>query len=115
MVLTSGDVDETSGFGSYYCGWHNHASVNGVDIKYAFVGSPDRFANACEEQTNVSPNGSTTADAMASVIGHEVSEAVTDPDLDAWYDASGEENADKCAWNFGETFAEANGSNAMFV
>lgn len=28
-------------------------------------------------------------------------EAVTDPNLNAWYDASGYENADKCAWTFG--------------
>ena len=38
---------------------------------------------------------------MASIIGHELSEAVTDPDLNAWYDARGQENADKCAWTFG--------------
>ncbi len=26
---------------------------------------------------------------------------LTDPNLDAWYDASGAENSDKCAWTFG--------------
>ncbi len=31
----------------------------------------------------------------------ELSEARTDPHLDAWYDASGEENGDKCAWTYG--------------
>jgi hypothetical protein len=30
-----------------------------------------------------------------------LSETVTDPDLNAWYDASRYENADKCAWTFG--------------
>jgi hypothetical protein len=45
----------------------------------------------------------TSADAMASVLAHELEEAVTDPDLNAWYDKRGNENADKCAWTFGAT------------
>src|SRR6476469_8319246 len=40
VVLTSADVDETSGFGAQYCYWHNHATLGGNDIKYAFVGDP---------------------------------------------------------------------------
>ena len=38
---------------------------------------------------------------MASIIAHELEEAATDPDLNAWYDRRGDENADKCAWTFG--------------
>jgi hypothetical protein len=49
---------------------------------------------------------------MASIIAHELEEAVTDPDLNAWYDPRGEENADKCAWTFGTTYLVANGSRA---
>ena len=40
---------------------------------------------------------------MASVIAHELVEAVSDPQLNAWYDRRGYENADKCAWTFGST------------
>ena len=40
---------------------------------------------------------------MASIIAHELEEAVSDPDLNAWFDSSGAENADKCAWKFGPT------------
>jgi hypothetical protein len=47
---------------------------------------------------------------MASIIAHELEEAVTDPDLNAWYDRRGSENADKCAWTFGTTSTAANGS-----
>jgi len=36
---------------------------------------------------------------------------VTDPDLNAWYDSQGAENADKCAWTFGTTYS-VNGSQA---
>ncbi len=48
---------------------------------------------------------------MASIIAHELEEAVTDPDLNAWYDHRGAENADKCAWTFGSTYT-ANGAYA---
>ena len=40
---------------------------------------------------------------MASIIAHELEESVTDPDLNAWYDRRGYENADKCAWTWGST------------
>lgn len=102
FVLTSSDVNETSGFCTKYCGWHTSASISGSDIKFAFVGNPDRCPSACEAQTN-SPNGDSGADGMASVMAHETEEAISDPDLNAWYDSSGAENADKCAWKWGPT------------
>jgi phosphate-induced protein 1 len=102
FVLTSSDVAEISGFCSKYCGWHTHATISGADIKYSFVGNPDRCPSACEMQT-VSPNGDSGADGMASIMAHESEEAISDPDLNAWYDSSGQENADKCAWKFGTT------------
>ena len=46
---------------------------------------------------------------MASIISHELEESVTDPDLNAWYDNKGEENADKCAWTFGTTYPSGGG------
>jgi hypothetical protein len=49
---------------------------------------------------------------MASVIAHELEETVTDPQLNAWYDAVGKEDADKCAWMFGDTYPVPNGSSA---
>ncbi|HZQ63147.1 MAG TPA: hypothetical protein VFC24_17455 [Casimicrobiaceae bacterium] len=108
FVLTSSDVNESSGFCTQYCGWHTHGTIGGIDVKYSFVGNPDRCPSACAAQTT-SPNGNAGADGMASIIAHELSEAVTDPDLNAWYDTRGYENADKCAWNFGAT-QTANGA-----
>jgi Phosphate-induced protein 1 conserved region len=113
FVLTAPGVKEMSGFCTQYCGWHTHTTLSGTDIKYAFVGNPkNQCASACEEQTTRSPNADPAADGMASVIAHELSEAVTDPDLNAWFDSSGDENADKCAWTFGTTFAATNGAKA---
>src|SRR5262245_30184749 len=110
FVLTSVDVTK-SGFLTSYCGWHTHGSLGGTDIKYAFIGNPGGNG-ACSMQTSVSPNGNPGADAMASVIAHELEESATDPDLNAWYDRRSYENADKCAWTFGTTYAVGNGSVA---
>jgi len=112
FVLTSSDVTK-SGFFTSYCGWHTAATIAGKDIKYSFVGDPTgpNLAN-CAQQTTSSPNGLPGIDAMISVLVHELEEAVTDPDLNAWYDRQGYENADKCAWTFGTTYKAANGSLA---
>jgi hypothetical protein len=114
FVLTSSDVTASSGFCTQYCGWHTHATIGGADIKYAFVGNPDRCPSACEEQTT-GPNGNAGADGMASIIAHELEEATTDPDLNAWYDQRGYENADKCAWTFGTTSTLASGAQYNVV
>jgi hypothetical protein len=100
FVLTSSNVAK-SGFCSQYCGWHTHGTLSGTDIKYSFVGNANRCLNACAAQT-ISPNGNAGVDGMVSVIAHELEETTTDPDLNAWYDRSGAENADKCAWTFGQ-------------
>ena len=109
FVLTSADVTASSGFCTQYCGWHARGTIAGSDIKYAFIGNPDRCPSACEAQ-NTGPNGNAGADGMASIIAHELVEAVTDPDLNAWYDRRGLENADKCAWKFGTTSSASNGA-----
>ena len=111
FVLTSPDVRETSGFCTVYCGWHTSGSILGSDIKYSFVGDADQCPSACAAQSP-GPNSTTGPDAMASIIAHELEEAVTDPDLNAWYDSAGNENADKCAWTFGSLFAAPNGAAA---
>lgn len=108
FVLTSADVN-LPGFCTSFCGWHTYTTINNTNIKFAFVGNADRCPNACSAQST-SPNDNLGADAMASVIAHELEETVTDPNLNAWYDNSGEENADKCAWNFGKIKIAPNGS-----
>jgi hypothetical protein len=109
FVLTSSDVTASSGFCTQYCGWHTHGTILGSDIKYSFVGNPDRCPSSCAAQTT-GPNGNAGADGMASIIAHELEETVTDPDLNAWYDRQGQENADKCAWTFGTLSTAGNGS-----
>lgn len=114
FVLTSADVNATSGFCTKYCGWHTHGTISGSDIKYSFVGNPDRCPSACSAQST-SPSGNPGADGMVSIVAHELEETVTDPDLNAWYDRQGAENADKCAWTFGTTSTASNGSKYNMV
>ena len=113
FVLTSPEVNETSGFCTQYCAWHSHGSFTSAgashDIKFGFVGSPARCPTACSAQS-VGPNGNMAADAMTTLIAHELSESVSDPKLNAWFDRRGMENADKCAWTFGTTKTASNGS-----
>jgi len=114
LVLTSSDVKESSGFCRTYCGFHTRATIGGADIKYAFVGNVDQCPNGCEAQLT-GPNSPATgvggADGMANVITHETEEAITDPDLNAWFDASGQEDADKCNFKFGPTSIAGNGAH----
>jgi len=110
FVLTSPDVNESTGFCTQYCGWHDHGTINGLDIKYSFIGDAAAACPSACEQQSTGPNGGGGGDAMASIIAHELDEAVTDPDLNAWFDSGGEENADKCVWTFGTTHNAPNGA-----
>jgi hypothetical protein len=110
FVLTSSNVSEQSGFCTRYCGWHTAATPSVGHIKYSFVGNANRCLSSCAAQS-VGPNGNAGVDGMISVIVHELEEAVSDPDLNAWYDSGGAENADKCAWTFGHAqYQTANGA-----
>jgi len=110
FVLTSSNISENSGFCTRYCGWHTDGSATAGHVRYSFVGNANRCLSACAAQTT-SPNGNAGVDGMISVIAHELEEATTDPDLNAWYDSGGSENADKCAWTFGHAqYQVANGS-----
>lgn len=111
MVLTDKATTATSGFCTQYCGWHTHATISGKDIKYAFVGNAETQCPSACGATSPSPNGTPGADGAASVLAHELEEAVTDPDLNAWYaNSNGMENADKCAWTWGTTSTASNGA-----
>jgi hypothetical protein len=121
FVLTSKDVKQGVSINSFcnlYCGWHNTGSgtLNGhtADIRYAFVGDAAKCITSCAAQST-SPNDNPGADGMISVIAHELSEAVTDPDIaTGWrfYSTDGNENADECAWTFGTEYTAPNGTRA---
>ncbi|HEX7644366.1 MAG TPA: hypothetical protein VF472_19335 [Burkholderiaceae bacterium] len=112
FVLTDKNTTATSGFCTQYCGWHTNASIGGKDIKYAFIGDAETQCPSACGATSPSPNNLPGADSMASIIAHEMEEATTDPDGNAWYStSSGNENGDMCAWNFGTTSTASNGAS----
>ena len=55
------------------------------------------------------PNGN-SADATLNVVSHEHNETITDQQGNAWYDSSGNEDGDKCAWNFGSALGGTSGA-----
>ena len=85
---------------SRFCAWHSAGTCpNGTPVQFAFFYNLDGDPG-CDPQDASGLHSQGTA-ALANVSGHEFSEMITDPRLDAWYDANGAENADKCAWTFG--------------
>ena len=96
-----------------YCAWHDTGSVtllnnSTVQIQVAFFFNLDNDAGCNPSDTT--PGRSEGLAALANVSGHELSEAETDPHLNAWYDRQGYENADKCAWHFNKLSTFSNGS-----
>jgi Phosphate-induced protein 1 conserved region len=117
FVLTSADVNETSGFCQSYCAWHGYDISNSGRIAFdAFVGNPEQCPSFCDFHSHFglpTPNNSVAADGMVNMIAHETEESVSDPFGDAWwFDSNGNENEDQCAWTFGKTYNLPNGSVA---
>jgi hypothetical protein len=109
LLMTASEIEEHGGFCEDYCGWHTFGTIaDANEIKYAFIGNPANCLEACSPQMTRSPNGNLGVDAMINVIAHELDEIVTDPLLNAWYDAHGEETADKCNWDWGTSVSLGN-------
>jgi hypothetical protein len=86
-----------------YCAWHSYGTVttpggSTVLVQFAFFFSLDGDPG-CDPQSTI-PSESQGLAALANVSAHELSEARTDPTAGGWYDSSGQENGDKCAWTF---------------
>ena len=74
-----------------YCAYHGHFSDGTRDVKYSIEPYPS--CSGCQSSGfNVNQNAN-------HFMVHETREAVSDPDLNAWYDRRGNEADDKCAWS----------------
>jgi hypothetical protein len=81
-----------------FCAYHSNFGNNTLYASMPYTGTN---LSACGVST--SPNNDFDADSTINVTSHEEIEAATDPLGTAWYDRSGNEIGDKCAWNFGPT------------
>src|SRR5215467_10818542 len=50
LFLTASDISE-QGFCSSFCGFHTRQTLNGADIKWAFIGNVDQCPSGCEIQS----------------------------------------------------------------
>jgi hypothetical protein len=95
-----------------YCAYHSETASSAVyaSMPYPVYNSGTGFSCGSESSFGVveSPNGNPDADVAISPTSHEISEAITDPDTSTgWYDSSGYEIGDECAYIYGATQGSA--------
>ncbi len=82
-----------------YCAWHSSGTINGTVVQFGLFWKLD--GNPGCDPGDTTTGHSQGLAALANVSAHELSEAGSDPaNPGAWYDRSGNENGDKCAWTF---------------
>lgn len=102
FLLTPKNVGSCYGRGSCafssYCAYHSWIGSGSTATLYANMPYAAWVPQACG--SGQSPNGD-NADSTINVVSHEHNESNTDPLGTAWYNTSGYEDGDLCAWNFG--------------
>ena len=88
---SSGSSTSCGGPALAYCAYHGHFTDGANDVKYAIEPYPS--CSGCQS------SGFSDAQNENHFIIHETREATSDPDLNAWFDRSGNEADDKCAWS----------------
>jgi hypothetical protein len=111
-IFTGVGINLGGGFGTSYCAYHTHGTVNANGASrialYAAMPRNQNFPSACTSGYK-SPNADVAANSEVNTLAHEVEETTTDELGTAWYDMRGYENADKCAWTWGTLQSAANG------
>jgi len=104
-IFTGPGINLGGGFGSQYCAYHTHGTVNGSQtVLYAAMPHNQDFPSGCTSGY-ASPNSDVAANSEVNTLAHEIEETTTDPLGSAWFDRRGYENADKCAWTWGTTYS----------
>lgn len=110
LKMNPTSLDETAYYPVYtdiprgsakFCAWHSSfTTTDGKHIKFAFFFDIQNDTSCSVTGAYTEP--SLVTQSLANVSIHELAEAMTDPEITAWYDKNGLENADKCAWKFKE-------------
>jgi hypothetical protein len=84
---------------TYYCAYHGYIGTSPPTI---YANMPYGDPTYCQLTGIPSPNHNPAADTVLTAASHEITEAQTDPLLDAWFTASrGYEIGDLCAYDYG--------------
>ena len=88
---------------SSYCAYHSFISPSSGKREDTVIYGNEPYGNTafCQVPGVPSPNNDPDADTASTATSHEVTEAATDPLLDAWFTAQGNEIGDLCAYNYG--------------
>ena len=92
-----------------YCAYHGQVLSSGTvyaNMPFPVYLSPVGYTCGSDARFPgiQTPNGNADADTQVSPTSHEIMEAITDPDVaTGWYDSSGYENGDECAYVYGAT------------
>jgi hypothetical protein len=84
-----------------FCAWHSWGTCNGTPVQFAFFFNLDGDPG-CDPGDTTTGHSQGVA-ALGNVTGHELSEMLTDPRGAGWFDNTGAENSDKCAWTWNGT------------
>jgi hypothetical protein len=95
-----------------YCAYHGDFYIGSTPVIYS--NEPYGNTSVCQTPTAKSPNGNPAADAAATAASHELTEATTDPLLNAWFTSSGEEIGDLCAYKYGTNTWDGGLANQMW-
>ena len=95
-----------------YCAYHSFFNIAGTPVIYG--NEPYGETSVCQFPGTPSPNSDAEADAAASIASHELTEAITDPLLNAWFTAQGNEIADLCSYTYGVNTWNAGKANQMW-
>jgi hypothetical protein len=93
-----------------YCAYHSWIGSGSSAILYANQPYANQNYRIYTCNSGQWPNGN-SADATLNVVSHEHNEAITDQQGNAWHDSSGNEDGDKCAWNFGTALGSTSTGN----
>ena len=98
-----------------YCAYHSFIAPSSGKPEDAVIYANMPFANPAGCFGNgVSPNNDVFADTEVSVASHEVTESITDPLLNAWFTAQGNEIGDLCNQVFGVNNWDEGGANQQW-
>ena len=107
--FSTGACADNSAAYTRYCAYHTYTnSAYGPYPQLVYANQPwpssplmDCSGGSGQTYPNLAATGDLNADASINVSSHELSESITDPLINAWYDTAGYEIGDECAWQFG--------------